>query len=409
MSVHPASLPSAVAAAAKAVATRASTHASSTERWELYRLLGEPVRLRLLALAAEEELSVGELAELLGEGQPNVSRHAAPLRQARLLLVRKDGTRTLVRFSEGASSDPVIADALMAGRALCTDDGSLQRVAEVVRARDAASRAFFARERGDEPFALPSEIGAYLAALAPLIPHRRLAVDAGTGEGGLLEILAPVFEHVVAFDREQAQLARCSARVSERGWRNVEIAHGEVGSEEVLAKVLAHGGADVVFAARVLHHAARPASAVASLAALARPGGAVVLIDYAHHEDDAMREQADLWLGFDAADLRRFEREAGLDDAQVRPLPSPYRAAPNRRATHRDAHLAWQVLIARRPLSPAIDDASTPTQTKLHTKGPELTHSSRKPSPAQSKSPSESRSSNGARPKSKAPRRGRGE
>ncbi|HLM72241.1 MAG TPA: hypothetical protein VK459_06110, partial [Polyangiaceae bacterium] len=49
---------------------------AAAERWELYRLLADPVRPRLLALAAAEELAVGELAELLGEGQPKISRHA---------------------------------------------------------------------------------------------------------------------------------------------------------------------------------------------------------------------------------------------------------------------------------------------------------------------------------------------
>ena len=62
------------------------TRGASLARWELYRLLSEPVRLRVLALAAEEELAIGELAELLGESQPNVSRHAAPLRQAGALV-----------------------------------------------------------------------------------------------------------------------------------------------------------------------------------------------------------------------------------------------------------------------------------------------------------------------------------
>ncbi len=46
-------------------------------RWELYRLLADPVRVRLLALTSEEELSVGELSDLLRESQPKVSRHAA--------------------------------------------------------------------------------------------------------------------------------------------------------------------------------------------------------------------------------------------------------------------------------------------------------------------------------------------
>src|SRR5436305_237141 len=122
-----------------------ATAAAPTTRWELYRVLAEPVRLKLLALAAEEELAIGELAELLGESQPNVSRHVAPLKAAGLLLSRKQGTRALVRLAEGTSADAVVADALASGRALCEGDGSLARVAEVLRDRDQVGREFFAR------------------------------------------------------------------------------------------------------------------------------------------------------------------------------------------------------------------------------------------------------------------------
>ena len=105
-------------------------------RWQLYRLLSDPFRLRLLALAAVEELALGELAELLGESQPNVSRHAAPLRQAGLLAERKQGTRTLVRLPSEALSDAVVGDAVASGRSLCEADGSLERVADIVRGLD---------------------------------------------------------------------------------------------------------------------------------------------------------------------------------------------------------------------------------------------------------------------------------
>lgn len=315
------------------------------DRCELYRLLSEPVRLRLLALAAEEELAVGELAELLGEAQPNVSRHAAPLRKRGLLVERKQGTRVLVRLAQGAAKDAVVADALVAGRALCREDGSLARIVDVVRARDAAARAFFGREQGRPSFApIPGELPRYLAALAPLLPHRALAVDAGTGDGSLLDVLCPVFERVVAIDRERAQLERCRERVSQRGFRNAELLEGELDAPQVHAALEAHGGADVVFAVRLLHHAARPKETVRALAALVRPGGALVVLDYAHHDDERMRAEADLWLGFEAAELRRFARAAGLEKVAVTAMP-PF--APG--AGAHDHHLPWQVFSARRP------------------------------------------------------------
>src|SRR3954470_4430232 len=96
-----------------------------SNRADLFRLLGDEDRLRLLALCAAEELTVGELATLLGESQPQVTRKSQPLREAGLLGARKDGTRTLLRAE--VSSDPVVAAAFEAGRALCESDGSLAK------------------------------------------------------------------------------------------------------------------------------------------------------------------------------------------------------------------------------------------------------------------------------------------
>jgi ArsR family transcriptional regulator len=317
-------------------------------RWELYRLLAEPLRLRLLALAAEEELAIGELAELLDESQPNVSRHAAALRQAGLLDDRREGTRTLVRASANASHDPVIADALSSGRALCENDGSLARIGEVVRARELAAHEFFARPAKArlEP---PPEAGAYLAALGGLLPRRTLAVDVGTGDGRLLEVLAPVYGSVVAVDRAGAQLARARERVASRGFSNVRLIEGDLGSPELKSAVRSQGagtqrsGADAVFASRLLHHAPQPARVVEQLAELCAPGGSVVVIDYAPHEDETMREQADAWLGFAPGELRRFARAAGLEEPRVSSIPAALCGdGPDR-------HLPWQVLFARKP------------------------------------------------------------
>src|SRR5260221_6589766 len=95
-------------------------------RADLFRLLGDEDRLRLLALCAAEELTVGELATLTGESQPQVTRKSQPLREAGLLAARKDGTRTLLRAEP--SADPVVLAAFEAGPGPCDKDGSLADV-----------------------------------------------------------------------------------------------------------------------------------------------------------------------------------------------------------------------------------------------------------------------------------------
>jgi ArsR family transcriptional regulator len=324
-------------------------------RWELYRLLADPVRPRLLALASLEELAVGELAELLREGQPKISRHAAALREAGLIGARKQGTWTLLRLAPGAEGDPVVADAVRAGLTSCRVDGTLARIEDVLSARDQATREFFARGGRAARSGPPLELGAYLAALAPLVPHRRLAIDVGTGDGPLLEVLAPVFERVVALDREGAQLALAAERVRRRDLHNVTLIRSEIDGPEVRQAIqealgpLAEPGADVVFASRVLHHAPVPARTMRALVELARPataherGGAVLVLDYEAHDDQSLREQeADLWLGFEPRELERLGQEAGLVDAHWQRLPAAWQGEGP------DRHLTWQLLVGFR-------------------------------------------------------------
>jgi DNA-binding transcriptional ArsR family regulator/precorrin-6B methylase 2 len=308
-------------------------------RWQLYRLLSEPARLRLLALAAEEELALGELAELLGEPLPNVSRHAAPLRQAGLLSERRQGTRTLVRLDPAAATDAVVCDAVSAGRELCAREGSLARIAEVVRARDERTREFFARPGAEPSLDFAPELGAYLFALGLLVESRGLAVDAGTGDGALIDALAPVFERVVALDRSEAQLERARRRVAARGYQNVTLLAAELDAPEVASAV--GGAADLVVASRMLHHAPLRRATLAALAELLRPGARLLVIEYVRHADEELRErQADVWMGFDPDELVAHARAAGLESAQVLRIPPGYVKSDI------DGHIGWQVLSA---------------------------------------------------------------
>ena len=317
--------------------------AAASPRWELYRLLGEPSRLRLIGLTSEEELTIGELAELTGEAQPNVSRHLKQLREAGLVCVRRQGTRALARLTPGLDEDPLLIDAVQAGRKLCVEEGSLARVPAVIEARDEQARAFFSQPSGQAPSPAPAEWSAYLTALRALVPHRRLAVDVGTGDGALVEVLAPLFDRVIAVDRSEEQLKSAALRLSSRRYDHVELIRAGYEDAALHARVAELGGADVVVAARLLHHAPRPQQVVAELGALARPGGRILVIDYDCHDDETMRQrQADLWLGFEPRELIGFADSAGLIRPEVFVIPAArYGPGP-------DAHLQWQVLAAQR-------------------------------------------------------------
>jgi ArsR family transcriptional regulator len=259
--------------------------------------------------------------------------------------VRREGTRTYLRTAP--LEDPVLAHALAEGRRLCEDNGSLGKLPAVVAAREETSHRFF-DAAAEAPSAAPSEEAsaslAHLGALAPLLPRRRLAVDVGCGEGLLLDVLAPLYERVLAVDRSPSQLARAARRVRERGLAQVRLVNGSFEDTELLRQVDELGGADLVYASRVLHHASRPPQAVAAFARLLARGGHLVLLDYRPHDDEAMREQGDVWLGFSEAELGRFLEGAGLELVSRARVPDAWHGGGP------DDHLRWQALLARRPL-----------------------------------------------------------
>jgi ArsR family transcriptional regulator len=297
-------------------------------RADLFRLLGDESRLRLLALCAEEELTVGELATLLDESQPQVTKKSQPLREAGLLAARRDGTRTLLRAQ--LSDDAVVDAALAEGRALATRDGSLARVASIVAQREDVSRHYFdARASADnEPVpAAGNELLGWLPVLAPLLPGRALAVDVGTGDGTMLPLLSPLYDRVVAVDRSAASLARCAARVAAWGLPNVRLREGTVDDAGLAQDVTQRGGADLVLVARMLRHAARPQDVIAAAARLLRPGGHLALVDHVPHDDESQREHGAVWLGFEPAKLRAWLDAAHLDVVALAPTPGTVRPA----------------------------------------------------------------------------------
>ncbi len=311
-------------------------------RADLFRLLGDEDRLRLLALCAEEELTVGELAQLLGESQPQVTKKSQPLREAGLLSSRRDGTRTLLKIDErllgarrngvhrepdeaddgGRAADPVIAAALEEGRTLCSRDGSLAKIARVVAQREELSRRLFETPAGELAPAPSADTSllAWTPLLAPLLPGRALAVDIGTGEGALLPLLSPLYERVIAVDRSPARLARCGARVVEWGLPNVRLREGSVEDPGLAEDVQHRGGADLVVLARMLVHASRPQEAIAQAARLLRTGGHLAIVDYLPHDDESLREQGHVWLGFEPAKLRTWLEAAKLAPVALGPF-----------------------------------------------------------------------------------------
>lgn len=127
-------------------------------------------------------------------------------------------------------------------------------------------------------------------------------LDVGTGTGFIAAGLASRARQVVGVDSSPAMLAVAAGTTGALGLENVTLVQGSVD-----ALPLADDSVDAAVANMVLHHAVDPAAMLAEMARVVRPGGVVAVTDEVEHGYEWMRaEQADLWLGFAAADVEAF-------------------------------------------------------------------------------------------------------
>ena len=276
-----------------------------------FRALSDPTRLLLLGILLDQELTVGELAEVVAGAQPGVSRHLAALREASLVAARKQGTMTFYRaaMQEGLLEGSVREQLEESSR----EPAIQQRIERVLERRRARSRAFFEQKAAgwDQ---LRHELlndTAALSALLALVPRGLSVVDIGTGTGGMLPQLAEFASRVVAIDQSAQML-----KVARERARRLGLAHVEFHKAEAGKLPLQSGQFDAAFASLVLHHVPRPADAVSEMARVIKPGGHVIIIDLCAHGQEWLRkEQADLWLGFSSGEVRAMLGRAHLSDA----------------------------------------------------------------------------------------------
>jgi DNA-binding transcriptional ArsR family regulator len=87
---------------------RLSPHATDVELLAKYfRGFGDPTRLRILALVAEQERSVGELVNILRQPQPKVSNHLACLRWCGFVTAERRGKRVFYRVSDARVTEVI--------------------------------------------------------------------------------------------------------------------------------------------------------------------------------------------------------------------------------------------------------------------------------------------------------------
>lgn len=293
----------------EAIPDRAIDGESYRSFLEALRAAAEPTRLRLLAVLAHAELTVTELTQVLQQSQPRVSRHLKLLCEAGLLDRVPEGSWAFYRLAEGRVAKTFV-------QLLGTDDPVIvedrERLAEVQRARQEVADSYFeahAHEWNDirSLHVAEEQVESALTALVGNGPVGDL-LDIGTGTGRILTLLAPRASRATGIDRSHEMLAYARASLASTDLRHAQLRHGDM-----YRLAIPSCSMDLVVLHQVLHFADDPTAVLREVARVLRPGGRLLLVDFAPHREESLRDQhAHRRLGFATDEISHWCAMAGL-------------------------------------------------------------------------------------------------
>lgn len=286
------------------------------------RAAGEPTRLRILALLGRADLTVTELTSVLRQSQPRVSRHLKLLTDAGLVDRSREGAWVFYRLTDKAEMWP-LREALSA---LLPDQDAtlfrdLERLEGVRTHRNAQAQRYFAANAAEwnRLRALHVAETDVETAILALLGKRQFEahLDIGTGTGRILELLSPHSARSLGVDLSQEMLAIARARIAEAGLRRAQVRLADL--FELPAE---DASFDLVTVHQVLHYLDEPGRAVAEAARVLKPGGTMLIADFAPHEIETLRtEHQHRRLGFDRRDVAGWLEAAGLKLLRSADLP----------------------------------------------------------------------------------------
>ncbi len=281
------------------------------------RALGDPTRLRLLALVDEEELSVNELQLITGLGQSRISTHLGLLQENSLVTSRRDGKRSFYRTIHNGEVNDSIRLALKAATETpehASDQTSLRRV---LKQRNQAQQLYFNQIAGrfDRQYGPGRSWQAFGQFLLRILPPLDIA-DLGSGEGLLAELLSRCARKIICVDNSKRIVDFGTRKAKKNGLKNVEFRQGDIESPPIRANTV-----DLALLSQALHHAEHPEKAINAAHKILRSGGQVMILDLLeHNQAEIATHLGDHWPGFSETTLHTWLQNAGfkqIETAQV--------------------------------------------------------------------------------------------
>lgn len=290
---------------------------------DTYKALGDESRLRVLQILSHGAFNVQELTSILGISQSTISHHLKTLMSVSLVSSHKEGTWAYYSLSHQDTESLAYRTAklfldLAANKSNETDSSKFLKDSEaakkILERRRDQTRHFFesVADKWKDIRAEAQGAESFFELVIERIPPQATLLELGCGAGAFFERILPRSGKSIGVDYSQAMLdqARTSLKneFDSLDLRLGYLEHLPVGDESI----------DYALAYMVMHHIANPSEALKDAARVLKPEGKLLIVDLLSHNNEYMRERfADLWLGFDPEEMKRWAFKNHFTEAKL--------------------------------------------------------------------------------------------
>jgi ArsR family transcriptional regulator len=285
---------------------------------QMLKAAAESTRLRLLAVCADGELTVGELCQILRQSQPRVSRHLKLLSDANLVVRFREGHSVYYRTPVHGAGAEAVRQVLAWLDSSDTAVGRDRERSAKVRAQRAVHANRQLTQSGSEKGSLSALDGKVSELLHQVLLKETTEsgpvgdlLDIGTGTGQILKWLAPEARRAIGLDISADALRVARTTVHSAGLNHCILQQGDMYELPFPPQSF-----DTITVDRVLSEAQSPAAVLEEAVRELRPGGRLIVIE----DYDRLESRDPTGRRHGLKTLRDWLQAAGLDCERLRPI-----------------------------------------------------------------------------------------
>ena len=282
---------------------------------DIYKILSDESRFRIINILNQEELTVSEIQKILKVTQSGLSSNLALMRKANIVISRKEGKQVFYHIDSKIfckEIEIILENSYKIAKKMTWYQRDKRLLSQIIQLRRENTLNYFNTKSNQNKRAPGQTWKLLFEGLRFLISGKKIA-DFGCGNGHLSFMLAKAGNDVFGIDDSKEQI-----KLANELYKNKKYLKGtslKFLCQNMEKTTLKNNYLDIIIYSHSLHHVSRPNAALKEAHRILKKYGKIIILDIHKHEEEWMRNlYGDFWLGLDPNQIHQSLSKIGFNE-----------------------------------------------------------------------------------------------